>query len=386
MINWVLYWRPETVKNDDATRPQWWAGSDWIGKDGVTSGDVLWVVTSHAPNDLRLVARIDVENVVHSRAEAVAIVGENAWSGAEHFAVGNPRTARPMQDIDLSDVARRLVFAGKRDRLPKDFDGKNFQRLRSLSSASAGVLQRAWDSGIVTAPPQFDWTRDEVILAMDLYFRHQKLPSSEKHPAIEELSTLIRALPIHPGRHFDPTFRNPNGVYLKITNLRALHVPGTGMKSVSKVDREVWEEFKDDLPRLRMLTEAIRAGHAAEVVKEPTDPDQDEGEFPEGRIAYRMHKHRERNATLVRRKKEQARSASNGKLACEACAFDFKVRYGDLGADFIECHHTIPISSLPAGAKTRLEDVALVCSNCHRMLHRRKPWLMMAELRSALVV
>ena len=60
MANFLLYWRPETVEADDDDRIQWWAGSEWIGKDDVRPGDVIWVVSSFAANDLRLVARITI--------------------------------------------------------------------------------------------------------------------------------------------------------------------------------------------------------------------------------------------------------------------------------------------------------------------------------------
>jgi predicted HNH restriction endonuclease len=39
---------------------------------------------------------------------------------------------------------------------------------------------------------------------------------------------------------------------------------------------------------------------------------------------------------------------------------------------------------LRAGSKTRAADIALVCSNCHRMLHRRRPWLTMSDLKTLL--
>jgi len=56
-----------------------------------------------------------------------------------------------------------------------------------------------------------------------------------------------------------------------------------------------------------------------------------------------------------------------------------------LGEDFIECHHTRPLSELLKERPTRIGEIALVCSNCHRMLHRRRPWLGIHEL-SAIIV
>jgi 5-methylcytosine-specific restriction enzyme A len=38
--------------------------------------------------------------------------------------------------------------------------------------------------------------------------------------------------------------------------------------------------------------------------------------------------------------------------------------YGQLGEDFIECHHRLPLSTT-GERRTRLSDLALVCSNCH---------------------
>ena len=57
---------------------------------------------------------------------------------------------------------------------------------------------------------------------------------------------------------------------------------------------------------------------------------------------------------------------------CEACGLIFSDKYGELGREFIEAHHLIPYSELNEG-KTELNidsDFAVLCSNCHRMIHR----------------
>lgn len=77
-----------------------------------------------------------------------------------------------------------------------------------------------------------------------------------------------------------------------------------------------------------------------------------------------------RNPAIVRRAKEDALKKGNGRIRCECCGFDFVAAYGPLGDRFIECHHKIHLNK---GARiTRIQDLALVCANCHRMLHRRK--------------
>jgi len=110
-------------------------------------------------------------------------------------------------------------------------------------------------------------------------------------------------------------------------------------------------------------------------------PDPDELVFPEGREVYRLHRERERNKKLIEAAK-RARLVKDPSLKCDACGFSFKDKYGRLGKGFIEGHHTLPLSQKPSRAPSRVKDIALVCSNCHRMLHRRRPWLRMRDLQS----
>ncbi|MED3354360.1 HNH endonuclease [Bacillus thuringiensis] len=77
----------------------------------------------------------------------------------------------------------------------------------------------------------------------------------------------------------------------------------------------------------------------------------------------------------MRSAKERFKQQHDGKLFCETCGYDFYKTYGELGKDYIEGHHTIPVSQLKEGEKTRIEDIIMFFSNYHRMLHRRKPWL-----------
>ncbi|WP_436850737.1 HNH endonuclease [Streptomyces avermitilis] len=60
-------------------------------------------------------------------------------------------------------------------------------------------------------------------------------------------------------------------------------------------------------------------------------------------------------------------------MACEACGFDFEEVYGDRGAGYVECHHVGPLHEAGEG-RTKLSDLALICANCHLMIHRRAPW------------
>ncbi|UFJ41243.1 HNH endonuclease [Brevibacillus humidisoli] len=109
---------------------------------------------------------------------------------------------------------------------------------------------------------------------------------------------------------------------------------------------------------------------------------EDDEVFAEGKKKLRQHIYRERNPRLIRIAKERFKANHGGRLYCEVCGFDFYRVYGEIGQDYIEGHHTIPISELKDGDVTKVEDIALVCSNCHRMLHRKRPWLTKAQLQS----
>lgn len=57
---------------------------------------------------------------------------------------------------------------------------------------------------------------------------------------------------------------------------------------------------------------------------------------------------------------------------CEACGMSFAKNYPGLGDGFIECHHKIPYADMKEGEKRKVEpaDFMVLCSNCHRMIHR----------------
>ncbi len=58
---------------------------------------------------------------------------------------------------------------------------------------------------------------------------------------------------------------------------------------------------------------------------------------------------------------------------CKICGGNFEKKYGALGRDYIEIHHTKPLFSLDEEIIPNPEtDMMPVCANCHRMLHRRK--------------
>jgi 5-methylcytosine-specific restriction protein A len=84
-----------------------------------------------------------------------------------------------------------------------------------------------------------------------------------------------------------------------------------------------------------------------------------------------------RRYAMHRRIERKSRGSDKAKkyhgYRCQACDLDFKERYGEIGKDFIEAHHLRPLSSLKEGELVDYDvatDFAVLCANCHRMIHR----------------
>lgn len=105
-------------------------------------------------------------------------------------------------------------------------------------------------------------------------------------------------------------------------------------------------------------------------------------EVREGEQRLARHVKRERNQSIVRELKAARMRENGGRIPCEICGFDFAETYGEMGDGFAEAHHREPIGRAPAsGRTTRVEDFALVCSNCHRMLHRGSEFPSIEQVR-----
>ena len=161
---------------------------------------------------------------------------------------------------------------------------------------------------------------------------------------------------------------------------------GQGLRRGGKLDKEVWDAFSNDPDKLSRLAQSIKDGKgeltSEEVEAATTDWDE---VFEEGRVITALHKRRERDQRAVRRKKEKV-IKETGALKCEVCDFDFFERYGALGKGFAECHHIEPLHEMQRSRHVRLTDLAIVCANCHRMLHRAKPMKKLGELKSLLLL
>ncbi len=90
----------------------------------------------------------------------------------------------------------------------------------------------------------------------------------------------------------------------------------------------------------------------------------------EGKRLLVIHETKERNSKLINSFKKH-KEKSNPTLKCEICGFSFEEFYGKSGAGYIEAHHIKPLAMLDKETTTTFDDLILVCSNCHKMLHRK---------------
>ena len=234
---------------------------------------------------------------------------------------------------------------------------------------------------------KLNWTRDETILALDLYLRMRESGVSKSKGEIEELSNFLQTLPIHPIYDRPTNFRNRASVSMKMNNFQSLDPAYTvdgrrGFRNRNKIDQFVWDDFIDDEEYLRKVANAIRENSG--ITAPALDEDEsDRGDITEGKLLQRTHWYRERNRSVVKRKKAQAQKRF-GRLSCEVCNFTFSEFYdSEIGDGVIDCHHKVPLSEISPGTRTKLSDLALVCSNCHRMLHKgeNKKYLALGRLK-----
>lgn len=111
------------------------------------------------------------------------------------------------------------------------------------------------------------WTRDELILAINLYC---KLPFGRLHsrnPEVIELANLIG--------------RTPNSIAYKLVNFASLDpsLKARGIKgasNVSKLDREIWTEYYENWEDLPFESEKLRAQIESKTVEEINNIDTSE--------------------------------------------------------------------------------------------------------------
>lgn len=141
------------------------------------------------------------------------------------------------------------------------------------------------------------------------------------------------------------------------------------------------ETLNADLKRFLGLYRHLVENEASLYLRAETEDDET-GLEAENLKRLREHKRIERNRRLAAKVKRVQG------YTCKACGFNFELTYGSLGKDFIEAHHLTPLAELQ-GDVVYLDpkrDFSVLCSNCHRMIHRSEFVHKVEEFRAKYVV
>ena len=239
-----------------------------------------------------------------------------------------------------------------------------------------------------TAQRNPPWSRDEPILALDLYRTNPASPPSPESPTIAELSAVLSRMarllgvstPTVPQRQRRLHEDDRTSATRPRLHRRRQEGPETAITKM----RRWWGRVFGDHERLAAVAAAIRAAVASKEATELLTVD-DEGteEAAEGRSLD--------PPTSQPRAEPQARGDQKGQGHARrwtpnmrGVELDFAETYGKRGEGFMEVHHTRPVHEIMPGQVTRLADLALVYANCHRMIHARRPWLTIEELGALL--
>lgn len=235
-----------------------------------------------------------------------------------------------------------------------------------------------------------DWQWDELVLACDVLHTvgWQRTVRSHGYEALE-LSRFLRLQ--EPELALSPNFRSPASVQRKLEDLRTVHPSYSGKPTRGgRATRQVVEAFIAEPDRMHLVARKLKAeGSLARADGEEDDPGtnlvsqaemQQYVSAVEGRITERLVRVRERNPKLRRAKIEWSRR-EYGSIGCQACSFDFERVYGAHGTDYIHVHHVVPLH-FSGEVESALDDLILLCANCHAMIHRRSPWLTPSQLKA----
>lgn len=224
-----------------------------------------------------------------------------------------------------------------------------------------------------------DWNRDETLLALDLLYRHGA-PVHKDHSDVAELSELLRSAPLHSIEGRRPSFRNADGVALKLQNLLSAIDPRRGLSS-SKLDRELVAEF----PRSKVAEVAALAALIRQAIArgDPVEVVPDDEVFPEGHLMTSQHRRRDR-----RLRTKLLATTTDDQLVCAICEFTAPPFVRQLRESFFETHHIRPLSEIKGITETKIADLSLLCASCHRFIHRliavNRRWVSISEARDCI--
>lgn len=171
-------------------------------------------------------------------------------------------------------------------------------------------------------------------------------PTSGNYGHILKVQLLNHNNPIDPKSEFvSQSLRNTTSCQLRLWNIK---------------------KYKKDMRRL------ISKVKYEELLNQVTNDlisfdSESEESFKEGKPSKQLVNKYERDPKL------RTKAISIHGTTCMACGFNFNQKYGEHGKNYIEVHHIVPLSQIKKSILINPEtDMVVLCSNCHRMIHRNR--------------
>lgn len=206
------------------------------------------------------------------------------------------------------------------------------------------------------------FTRDEVILALDVLYSSEKGKVTADSDEIKELSVLLNRLPIHPIESRRADFRNNTGVARQIMAFRSSCHTGKKDPNVGALFFNVAFEYEDRINELHSIANAIRKNEKV-FISLFGSPLEDDG-FPEGILLGHLHR--------IIEQRDGARLTI--KDHCEVCSSRPVLCYRNTGS-LLQNHLIIAPTLMDYSKKYGANCFLTVCPTCHAALHRYRPWL-----------
>ena len=103
------------------------------------------------------------------------------------------------------------------------------------------------------------WEYPELVLALELYMLHRPNPPGKTSRDVKILSNLLRINGLSNRIKLNKTFRNTNGVAMKLQNFRRFDemFKGKGLRQGGGLERDIWDRYQN-LKKLQKASDLIK--------------------------------------------------------------------------------------------------------------------------------
>lgn len=217
--------------------------------------------------------------------------------------------------------------------------------------------------------PNASFTRDEVILTLDVLYRAEGKKLSARSNEIIGLSKELKELPIFPQNKRPENFRNCVGVSHQIESFLLGKSGAKSNWNVGGMFFRVDNEYRDKHELLHKIADAIRR-NTPFLIDYQFGNSIEDADFPEGVILGHLHR-------MIEKRDGKKVSFSQ---RCDVCQLDMASIYR-VSDGIMEHHLLVPPEELDIQKNYSPGMFITVCPNCHAVIHKYRPWLQRENYR-----